>query len=181
MKTSWRSKKILIPALLMVTVIGTAAAASVLFSHTFPAISIPGVPALVTTACAGGTLITVFPATITAASGFIIFVCSGPTTPPFTTGAQDVTVAATGGLPTGYVDLYAVTTTSPLPSATKCSGITPAQALLSSNTTPGSTLTLTASVGLGLVANTAYVYCADYANTSLATLQLPTFTVTWQQ
>ncbi|HEV2118685.1 MAG TPA: hypothetical protein VGS11_01050 [Candidatus Bathyarchaeia archaeon] len=184
MRTILRSKRFLIlSALVMITVIGTAAAVTVLFTHTFPSVTVPGVAPLVTSNpnCSSLVLAGVGPTT---ASGIAVFTCISTTTSPFafSTGSRAVAVSATGSIPAGYTDLY-VTPAPTIPSPT-CALTAGSVAILSSNPGTGTALTVTAATPSppgGLSANSFYNYCADYSNTSLQPLVIPTFTVDWQQ
>jgi hypothetical protein len=170
----------------MITVIGTVAAVNTLFTHTFPSVTVPGVQPLVTIGSCGATLAASAPAS---ASGFVEFGCvsNGAIVSAFTTGAVGVAVSVAGGIPAGYADLIVVPCSNlSCPSASTCAGsvggLVGGVALLSTNPTPSTTgLTITATAGAGLAANTGYAYCADVSNTSTSPLTIPTFTATWQQ
>jgi hypothetical protein len=184
MKIVWRSGKVVIlAAVLMVVVIGTAAAVVALFTHTFPSVTVPGLSftPLITSPCTS----IVLQSNPAAAVGTIAFTCLQPLTfasPTLSVGAVAVAVSSTGGIPAGYTDLYAIPITTTI--GTTCAATTGSVVLLSTNPTPGSELSITvspATSGVGLSANTDYYYCADYSNTSASSLALATFTVTWQQ
>ena len=170
--------------------VGVVYAATTLFTHTFPAVTVPGVSALVTTTCPGSTLGVTNPP---GASGELVFLCQTVGGPfEFSTGTAAVAVSATGGLPSGYTDLYAIVCQTasgvacpPSGSQNTCASITQygtPVVLFASNPSPSTNgLTITATSGTGLAASTSYEYCADYTNTSTSPLTLSSFTVTWQQ
>jgi hypothetical protein len=182
MKKFWNRKRIIIPiALLMVGMIATVAAAAVLlFTHTFPSVTVPGVAALVTSNCT-----TMVGFVNQPANGWIGFGCSpnGATAFAFQTGTSGIGVVTSGGIPAGLTSLVAVA----CPGATcnlggtTCSAPTSSGILLSSNPAPASSLTITVSAGTTLAANTQYIYCAAFTNPSTSSLVIPTFTVNWQQ
>lgn len=164
----------------MVGVIATVAAATILFTHNFPSVTVPGVPALVTANC-GSSLAS---GTITTSSGVILFGCvlSNAIVGAFTTGTSGVAVVSSGGIPVGYTDLYATPCSGiGCPFQATCATTMGSVALLSMNPGPATPLTITVSAGTGLAANTQYAYCADYTNPSTSALVIPTFTVSWQQ
>ncbi len=182
MKKFWKRKRFIIPAaLLMIGGLATVAAATLLFTHTFPSVTVPGVPALVTSLCSA----MVIPSPPSTPSGNILFGCTSGTPPlilpAFKTGTGSVAVQSSGGIPVGYTDLYAVLGGA---TAGTCAGNTGSVVLLSSNPGPMTPLTITvaaSSAGIVLAASTAYFYCADYTNPSTSPLVIPTFTVSWQQ
>ncbi len=142
-----------------------------LFTQTFPP------------ATTGATLViancsTLSASSSTAVSGQITFGCTTPTGSAFHTGTASATVSGiAGGVPNGYTDLYAIPTGATVTTTCNVAG---SIILMSTNTTPGSAITITVLNTAGqLAASTSYYYCADF---NVASGQSTgTFTATWQQ
>src|SRR5713101_5143748 len=141
-------------AIVALSMIGTAAAAITLFTHTFP--SIPA--AVVTTTC---TTLTGTPTTVPpGSSGVIRFTCG--TDPAFTSALAASASPMFSTLPTGYTGLSGI-----LHGATTCAG-------------PPNPYTLTSgSSATFSTAGATFDYCASFTNAP--TTGLGTFTVTWEQ
>jgi hypothetical protein len=156
------ARKYLSPiALLLVSTIGVAYAATTLFTQTFPAIS--ATPAVLTSNCA--TLTPDVSSVVAGSSGFVQFDCSG-TSPFGTTNAVTThggTVTSHFTLPTGYTSLLLDNTVL---GAQGCGLTAPGNALLIS----GSPSTFGSGTS---------DYCANYSNAP--STGLGTFTVTWSQ
>lgn len=159
------SVKYVIP-LILVSVIGTAAAQIVLFTHTFPQVTVAPPPAVLTTQCSS---LVAEDTPILGTSGNVTFDCGNGVEALDFTGA-----AGRAGpvfiRPTEYSEILVVTTTpgSSTPSCTLRQGLDTATALTSAS----SILLPSSSPYVG-------VYCALY--TSAPSGGFPSFTIEWDQ
>jgi hypothetical protein len=144
-------------ALLLVSTIGVAYAATTLFTQTF--LAIPATTAVVKSNCA--TLTPNFSSVVTGSAGSIVFDCSGTMpfgTTPAVNVASPTVITPQFTLPVGYVSLAAVGLN--IRDCTNSQGI------------------LTSGSPFNTVAG-AFNYCALFQN--VPSTGLATFTVTWTQ
>ena len=156
------ARKYLSPiALLLVSTIGVAYAATTLFTQTFPAIS--ATTAVLTSNCT--TLTSNVASIVTGSSGFVQFDCSG--TSPFGTTSAVATHGGTATpqftLPTGYTSLFLYNTVLGPQGCVVVAGNT-------AQLTSGSPSTFGSGTG---------DYCANYS--SAPGTGIGTFTLTWTQ
>jgi hypothetical protein len=155
-------------ALFLVSVIGIAAAAVTLFSHTFPAV--PAAVLQPTCSSTGPTGLTLNPAAVPpTSSGTIVANCSLAPAPAFVVRTTGFAIPSFGNpLPTGYTALAIFSDNTGL--ATTCSAASSGYVPLTS----GAQVSFTSAVSAP-----GFDYCLTYANAPAT--GLGSFTVVWSQ
>lgn len=166
--------------LIILGLITTAYAASVILTQTFPAVTVPGVPTLTST-CNAATLVSSF----TADNRIVTFACtastgSNPNPPAFTASAGTVSYSFTPAPPSGYTTIVLFQTTPPTNGAC-LSYPGPATGDPTILSPSGGSVTFASSPTTGQLATGAWHYCAYISASATPGSTLAGFAIQWSQ